>query len=185
MNYLDIIIIIPLLYGAVKGFSNGLIKEITGLLGLIIGVYVAVNFSSYLYPKFTEFLGGHEQFVPIIAFTTLFVVSIFSIRLIGNILDKLTKILALGWISKILGSVFGVLKIVVIFSFLLVFVTEYEKIDSWITKEKNESVLLKPLQEIAIIITPEINKHKETFLNKVEKNTKKAKEEINKKVNLQ
>ena len=58
MNYLDIIIVIPLLYGLIKGFSNGLVKEITGLLGLIIGVYVAVNFSSYLYPKFTEFLGG-------------------------------------------------------------------------------------------------------------------------------
>ena len=48
MNYLDIVIAIALLYGLVKGFTNGLIKEITGLLGLIIGVYVAINFSSYL-----------------------------------------------------------------------------------------------------------------------------------------
>ena len=51
MNYLDIVIAILLLYGLIKGFTNGLIKEITGLLGLIVGVYVAINFSSYLNPK--------------------------------------------------------------------------------------------------------------------------------------
>jgi len=182
MNYLDIIIILPLLYGLIKGFSNGLIKEITGLLGLIIGVYVAINFSSYLHPRVTEFLGGYDQFVPIIAFTTLFVVSILAIRLLGYFLDKLTKVLALGIISKILGSIFGVLKIVVIFSFLLVVITEYKLIN---TKTQKESVLLKPLQDVAGIIIPEINKHKHTFLDKVEKNTEKAKEKIDKKVNPQ
>ena len=182
MNYLDIIIVLPLLYGLIKGFSNGLVKEITGLLGLIIGVYVAINFSSYLHPRFSEFLGGHEQFVPIVAFTTLFVVSILVIRLLGYFLDKLTKVLALGIISKILGSIFGFFKIVVIFSFLLVVITEYELIN---TKTQKESVLLKPLQDVAAIITPEINKHKNTLLDKIEKNTEKVKEEIEKKVNIQ
>ena len=78
MNYLDIVIAILLLYGLIKGFTNGLIKEITGLLGLIIGVYVAINFSSYLHPKFEEILGGYEQFIPIIAFATLFIVSVLK-----------------------------------------------------------------------------------------------------------
>ena len=182
MNYLDIIIAVPLLYGLIKGFSNGLVKEITGLLGLIIGVYIAINFSSYLHPRFTEFLGGYEQFVPIISFAILFIVSILAIRLLGYFLDKLTKVLALGIISKILGSIFGFFKIVVIFSFLLVVITEYELIN---IQTKKESVLLKPLQDVAVIITPEINKHKNTFLDNVEKNTEKAKEEIDKKVSPQ
>jgi len=182
MNYLDIIIVISLLYGLVKGFSNGLIKEITGLLGLIIGVYVAINFSSYLHPRFTEFLGGYEQFVPIISFVTLFIVSILAIRLLGYFLEKITRVLALGIISKILGSIFGFFKIVVIFSFLLVVITEYKLID---TQTQKQSVLLKPLQNIAVIITPELSKHKNTFLEKVEKNTEKAKEKIDKKVSPQ
>jgi membrane protein required for colicin V production len=182
MNYLDIIIAVPLLYGLIKGFSNGLVKEITGLLGLIIGVYVAINFSSYLHPRFTEFLGGYEQFVPIISFVTLLFVSILVIRLLGYFLDKLTKALALGIISRILGAIFGFFKIVVFFSFLLFIVTEYGLIN---TQTQKESVLLKPLKDVAKIITPEINKHKDTFLDKVEKNTNKAKEEIEKKVNTQ
>ena len=166
MNYLDIIIVIPLLYGLIKGFSNGLVKEITSLLGLIIGVYVAINFSSYLYPKFTEFLGGYEKFVPIITFTTLFIVSILAIRLLGNILDKLTRLLALGIISRILGSIFGVLKIIVLFSFLLFVLTEHELINRQIQKE---SVLLSPIQDVSVLIIPKINKHKNEVLDTIEK----------------
>ena len=180
MNYLDIIILVPLLYALIKGFSNGLIKEISGLLGLIIGVYVASNFSFYLYPKFIGFFPGHEDFVPIIAFTTLFVVSVLTIKVLGNVLDKLTKMLALGIISRILGSVFGVFKIIVLFAFLLFFLTEYKVIPK---KTEKESRLVKPIQEISAFIMPKIDQHKKTVLKKIEEETEKAKEKINKKVN--
>ena len=61
MNYLDIAIAVPLLYGLVKGFSNGLIKEITGLVSLIIGIYVAVNFSIFLEPHLSGIFAYYEQ----------------------------------------------------------------------------------------------------------------------------
>ena len=176
MNYLDIVIAIPLLYGLIKGFTNGLIKEITGLLGLIIGVYVAINFSSYLHPKFAEVLGGYEQFIPIIAFATLFIVSVLMIKILGYIIDKLTKALALGFVSRILGAVFGFLKVVVIFSFLLAIVSDYDLIDK---NTQDESVLLKPIQEVSDLITPEINKHKTTILDKVEKSADEVKNKLN------
>jgi len=73
MNYLDIIIVAPLLYGMIKGFSNGLIKEVTALVALLAGFYVAINFSLYLEPKVADVLGGYEQFIPIIAFAILFI----------------------------------------------------------------------------------------------------------------
>ena len=60
MNYLDIIIVVPLLYGLIKGFSNGLIKEVTTLTALLVGVYVAIKFSLYLEPKVAGVLGGYE-----------------------------------------------------------------------------------------------------------------------------
>ena len=176
MNYLDIVIVIPLLYGLIKGFTNGLIKEITGLLGLIIGVYVALNFSSYLHPKFEEVLRGYEQFIPIISFATLFIVSVLMIKILGYIIDKLTKALALGFVSRILGAIFGFLKVVVIFSFLLAIVSDYDLIDKNI---EAESVLLKPIQKVSDLITPEINKHKTKILDKVEQRADEVKNKLN------
>ena len=102
MNYLDIIIAVPLLYGLIKGFSNGLVKEVTSLLALFIGVYVAINFSEYLEPKFIDILDGYQEFVPVLAFGVLFLVSVLCIKALGFVVDKLTKALALGIFSRCL-----------------------------------------------------------------------------------
>ena len=169
MNYLDIIIAAPLLYGLIKGFSNGLIKEVTALVALLAGVYVAINFSLYLEPKLADVLGGYEQFIPIIAFAILFLVSVLCVKSIGFMVDKLTNALALGIISRFLGGIFGLLKIVVIFSFLLFVITDYNLINK---NTKDNSVLYKPLLDITEIITPQLNEVVE-----------KAKEKINPKIN--
>ena len=44
-NYLDILIAIPLLWGAYKGYTKGLIIEAASLAALVIGVYGAYRFS--------------------------------------------------------------------------------------------------------------------------------------------
>ena len=92
------------------------------------------------------------------------------------IIDKLTKALALGFVSRILGAIFGFLKVVVIFSFLLAIVSDYDLIDK---NTQDESVLLKPIQEVSDLITPEINKHKTTILDKVEKSADEVKNKLN------
>ena len=175
MNYLDIIIAVPLLYGLIKGFSNGLIKEVTSLLSLFIGVYVAVNFSEFLEPKFIDILDGYQEFVPILAFGVLFLVSVLCIKALGFVVDKLTKALALGIFSRIFGGVFGFLKVVVIFSFLLFFVKEYNLVNK---QTKEDSVLFEPLTDVVKIITPQLEKH-QSILDKIDEGAKKLKEKIN------
>ena len=175
MNYLDIIIAVPLLYGMIKGFSNGIVKEVTSLLALFIGVYVAINFSEYLEPKFTDILVGYQQFVPVLAFGVLFLVSVLCVKMLGFFIDKLTKALALGVFSMVFGGVFGFLKVVVIFSFLLFFINDYNLVNK---QTKNSSVLYGPLADIAKIITPQFKKH-QSILDKIDKGAKKVKEKIN------
>ena len=175
MNYLDIIIAVPLLYGMIKGFSNGLVKEVTSLLALFIGVYFAVNFSGILQPKFIDILDGYQEFAPVVSFGILFLVSFLCIKALGIIIDKLTKALALGVFSRLLGGVFGFLKVVVIFSFLIFVVTDYNLVDK---PTKEGSVLFEPLTEAARIITPQLKKH-QSILDKIDKGTEKVKDKIN------
>ena len=104
MNYLDIAIAVSLLYGLIKGFSNGLIKEITGLLSLVVGIYVALNFSNLLEPHLSRIFDNYEQFKPLLAFAILFISVLLLIKLLGYLTDKLTKALALGFLSRILGK---------------------------------------------------------------------------------
>ena len=48
MNWLDIVLAIPLLWFMYKGFRNGLIIELASLAALILGIYVALHFSFYV-----------------------------------------------------------------------------------------------------------------------------------------
>ena len=179
MNYLDIIITVPLLYGLIKGFSNGLIKEVTSLLALFIGVYVAINFSEFLEPKLIDIFDGYQEFAPVLAFAVLFLVSVLCIKLLGFIVDKLTKALALGVFSRIFGGVFGFLKVVVIFSFLIFVISDYNLLNK---QDKEDSILFEPLTEIAKKLTPQLKKH-QSILYEIDKKAKKVKEKINQKTN--
>tara|TARA_B100000214_G_C23869376_1_gene581871 strand:+ start:195 stop:731 length:537 start_codon:yes stop_codon:yes gene_type:complete len=176
MSYLDIAIVIPFLYSIIKGFTNGLIKEVTGLIAFVFGVYFAINFSVYLEPKISTYFMGYEEFTPIITFVILFAIIILSIRSLGFILDKLTKALALGTISKFLGAVFGFLKILLMFCFLIFIVKDNKLIN---LEKFDKTVLLKPIENISAQIMPSINKHKQDVIDKIDKKTKKAKEKIN------
>ena len=180
MNYLDIAIVISLLYGLIKGFSRGLIKEVAGLLGFFIGVYIAINFSSYLNPKITEFLKSYEKFVPIISFVTLFIASIISIKILGHIVDQLFKAMAFGFVSRLLGAVFGFLKIAVILSVLFSLTREYKLIDKQI---QDKSIFLNSLEKFSNNIIPKIDKHKKKIIEVAKENTEKARESIEEKIN--
>ena len=179
MNYLDILITVSLLYGLIKGFSSGLIKEVTSLLALFIGVYIAINFSEYLEPKFSDILNSYQQFAPVLSFGILFLVSFLCIKMTGIFVDRITKALALGIFSRIFGGVFGLLKVVVIFSFLLFFIADYNLVKK---QTKEESVLFEHLTNISKVITPQLKKN-QSLLDKIDKETKKAKEKINQKIN--
>ena len=176
MSYLDIAIVIPFLYSTIKGFTNGLVKEVTGLIGFIFGIYFAINFSTYVEPNVARFFKNYEDFIPIITFVILFVVILLSVRSIGFVLDKLTKALALGIISKLLGAVFGFLKVFLIYCFIIFIVKEYKLVS---LEKFNNSVLLNPIEKVSTQIISNINEHKKEVLEKIDKKTKKAKEKIN------
>jgi membrane protein required for colicin V production len=175
MNYLDIIIVVPLLYGMIRGFSNGLIKEVTSLLALFVGVYFAINFSEFLEPKLIDILDDYQKFAPVLAFGFLFLASVLCIKALGLVVDKLTKALALGVFSRIFGGVFGFLKVLVIFSFLLFVITDYNLVNK---QTKKDSILFQPLTDVARIITPQLKKH-QSILDKIDEGAKKVKEKIN------
>ena len=181
MNYLDIIISVCLLYAIIKGFSNGLIKEITSLVSLFLGVYVGVNFAEYLVPKVVEVFSINEGIGVILAFSTLFLVTLISVRLLGRLMDKLTKFLALGLISSLLGAIFGLFKVVVVFSAVFYFTHDNEIISN---KAKKESVLFEPLISAGNFILPQIQKHN-LLLENIDKKSGLVKEKLNTKINSQ
>ena len=56
MNYIDLVLLSICIYGLVKGYINGLVKEITGTLSLFISFYVASSFYTFFDPYFSNYI---------------------------------------------------------------------------------------------------------------------------------
>lgn len=122
MNYIDIVIGGLLVYGFVRGFIKGLFVEVASILALIVGIYGAIHFSYYIGDFLQQKVDWDQQYINLIAFALTFMVIIFSVSLLGKVLTKIANFAALGLLNKLLGAVFGGLKIAIILGAILVFV---------------------------------------------------------------
>ena len=145
MNFLDIILAIPIVLLAFAGYRKGLIKEIASLIALILGIYFAIYFSDVVAGYLVEYFDINHRYVFIVAFILTFIGVVLAVSLIGRMLDKIASLVALGFINKFLGFVFGFIKGVIIMSVLILL---FNMIDS------NSKILKEETREGSILYTP-------------------------------
>lgn len=159
MNVLDIILGALLLFGLVRGFMKGLFVEVASLVALIAGVYGSIHFSSYAAEFLQSRTEWNEKTINLAAFAITFVVIIIAISLAGKALTKLADFAALGILNKILGGVFGALKIGLILSVLLIVFSKMNSVIPFVGDDDiEESALYKPVKALAPMVFPNIIK---------------------------
>lgn len=119
MNILDIIIVIPIIYGLLRGLFRGLIKELTGIIAIGAGIIAAkiwaVDFGNWI----QTIISIQGKAALILAYVLIVLGAFLAIKLIGLIICKILKAVELGGFNRILGGVFGGGKWLLITAFLL------------------------------------------------------------------
>jgi membrane protein required for colicin V production len=157
MNYIDIIIIVILVFAMVRGFINGLVREVASLAALILGIWGAIRFSSFTAEKLYDYFDMTGKYVGLISFLITFGIIVIIIHFIGLLVDKLMKAVALGFINRLLGIAFGLFKSVLIMSVIFVVFNVIDARRPFLPKEKIEqSMLYNPISDIAPAIFPVI-----------------------------
>ncbi len=155
MNFLDILIIVPMIWYGFKGFKKGLVFEVAGVVGLIAGTWIAINFSK----KIAEIIGLSGKYVDIIAFVITFSAVIFLVYLFAKFIEKAVTFVVPEFLNNIGGLVLGALKVALIASVLLYFVTSMDRYELFLKKEvKAGSILYPPVSSIAPVLFPEFRK---------------------------
>lgn len=148
MNIIDIVILIPFAWFAYQGFKKGLIIGVASLAALIIGIYAALYFSGIVAGFLTEELNIKTDYLPIISFIVTFIGVVILVHFLGKLLEKLINMVALGFLNKLTGAVFGVLKAAIFLSVLILIINHFD--GKLISEEKRESSFLyDPVSEIA------------------------------------
>ncbi len=145
MNWIDFFILFVLFLALLSGYKRGIFKEISTLIGLVVGVVFAVSNADWLSAQ----LGGKVNMSPsvlyVFSFILVFAVAMIVLKLLGRFFYGLVKITPMSVANKVGGGLFGIAKGGVALSLLFllfVFPTPFKKLDTAL----GESALAKPIR---------------------------------------
>ncbi|MFA6923051.1 MAG: CvpA family protein [Bacteroidales bacterium] len=153
MHFLDVVIGVPLLWTAFKGFRKGLILEILSIITLIVAVYGGIHFSYFTANLLGKYI--HSGFLQIISFAVTFILILIGLYWFAKILEKFVDAIALGFANKITGCFFGLLKMAFIISCIIYIAASIDSNKILITEKTiSNSLLYKPVSAIAPAVFP-------------------------------
>ena len=105
LNGLDILFLGLIAAFGVRGLLRGMIVEITGILGLVLG-FVAAN---HWYPQIAQYLDFVEsgEWRVIGAYLGAFFVTLLGVSLVGRLLRKIVQFGMVSWLDHLAGAVIG------------------------------------------------------------------------------
>ena len=160
MIYIDLIVIVVLLYAFLKGFANGLVNELASFLGLLIGAIISYSFSDDLSKIIDDYVEIDGQILNILSFILLFILTSFLFTIAGKYMTKLIKYISLGTINRLLGGIFSSLKfliIIVSISMVINYFSELLAIEIIPSDQKNKSTVYPILISIGDLLLEVLN----------------------------
>jgi len=150
MTVFDYVILSIFLVSIVLSIIRGFVRESLSIAGWIVAFIAAGAYAAY-FEQFlpTEIIGETLRFS--IAFVLVFLLILLMTALITMLLSALIKGIGLGFIDRLLGSVFGLLRALIIVTFitLIAGLTTIPNQVFW-----QQAVLSRPLEAIAIQVLP-------------------------------
>lgn len=164
MSFFDIIVAALLAFSLYKGIKNGLFVEVASFISLLLGIYLAIKFSSLMTGMISKHVSWNPTNIQLTAFILTFILVVIGVYFLAKILTGIADFAMLGWMNKLGGGLFRILKTILILS---VFIALFEKINFNNTFAKKETldnyIFYNPVKKVAAFVYPSIEKWYETF----------------------
>ena len=160
MNWVDIVIIIYLVLSVITGFTQGLIRTLLSIIGLIVGILLASHFYKQLGNVLTFI--SNKDWANIVAFIIILVVVMGIAALVAILLRSLIKAIMLGWVDRLGGAVVGLILGALSVSAFLAIIVKYTN-TSVITESKLAGFFLDKFPIILKFMPSEFQNIKDFF----------------------
>jgi len=148
-NYFDVTIASIVLILGIKGFMNGFIKEVFGLVGLVGGVYFASRLAetaaTFIDTNFIHL--ENPSLLNLIGFLAVLILIWGSATILGSLFSKLTNQSGLGFLNRLFGFIAGGGKYFLIFALIVTALSNVTLVKDNLEKYVKDSVLYPFLQE--------------------------------------
>jgi len=144
MSLFDAVIIGLTVLLAIKGFLNGFVKEIAGLVGLVGGLILASKYYHEVGVYINKYLFEikNESAIDVVGFVVVLVSFWLFCLFLGFLISKVLKISSLGLVDKIFGFIFSGAKFFILISVIIALLYQVEFLKPKIDKYKQKSLVL-------------------------------------------
>ena len=150
MGFIDIVFAVLLGFAAYKGLKNGLFVEFASLISFFVGIYIAVKFS-YVVGGFI----GESKSAKVAAFVITLIGVVVGIHLLAKVFSSIASTLFLGWLNKLGGAFFGILKTALLLGVILSLFQKVNINNALVSKETQEnSIFFNPILKTSEFMLP-------------------------------
>jgi membrane protein required for colicin V production len=115
----DLIVLVVVTVLGFAGLRRGLIEEAFKLVGLVLGLYLAMRYYSLGIWLIKGIFSIAEGIQTVVGFLIVFLIIYFTVKLIAMILKRLVRALSLVWLDRLAGLCFGALKALLIMAIVV------------------------------------------------------------------
>ena len=149
MNLIDSICLIILIYGSYKGFKNGIVNKVLSFIGILLGIYLSKTYYLAIDKYLATVFDSTNQLVSVISVILIFTLTIISSKILSKVITKALNIMALGLLNKLIGSVFGLLKYLLILCIITFIFSKANDLFVFIeTNKVEETQIFSKIQKI-------------------------------------
>ena len=150
MGFIDIVLGALLVFGLIRGLRNGLFVELASLISFFVGIYIAVKFS-YVVGAFI----GDSKSAKVAAFVITLILVVVGIHMLAKVFSKIASTLFLGWLNKLGGAFFAVIKTTLLLGVVLSLFQKVNFNNALISKDTQEkSLFFNPILKTSEVMLP-------------------------------
>ncbi|MGD9946851.1 MAG: CvpA family protein [Desulfobulbus sp.] len=120
LTYFDLVVLFIFLVFFIRGIWIGCMRQLTAVLALVGGYYLAGHYISAILPWTQRFV-DNPKLTFLVSYALIFLVAVVIFSLIGKILQRFMQITLLGWLDRFGGVIIGGIKAMVVASLLYMF----------------------------------------------------------------
>ena len=118
------VIVVITAFCLIRGVFRGLIKEISSIVGVFAGFYAAYTYYGIAAKPLSRWI-SNTAYLNILSFLIIFCALFILISVVGVIIKYVLNIAFLGWVDRICGAGFGIIKGLLIVSVILIPLTSF------------------------------------------------------------
>lgn len=155
MCTLDIILAICLSAALIQGIIKGFTEQVIALVAIIAGTWTAYKFTDLVCSMLQPYLNMSDRILHVIVFILMIVAVILVLHLLGKVIKASIDFVMLGWLDKLLGAVFAVLKASLVLGILIILFNTLNSAFNIVPESATDgSVLYATLKRIAYTVFP-------------------------------